>query len=89
MLTMSSHFERQAGAYRAGFWVLVVAHVLTLVAMALHADNEYDRGRIAGLIEGRKAAAKAPHGCVAWWFQGDAIRADRNLRAACAARKSQ
>lgn len=51
-------------------------------ALGWYGETEYLRGVAAG----RRQAQPAPTNCVAWWFGGDPTRADRNLKAACAAR---
>lgn len=68
-----------------------VCFLATLAAAAIldwHATTEFQRGVIAGRQQAIEEAARKPHDCVSWWFQGDPTRADRNLRAACAARKA-
>lgn len=75
--------------YRAAFWSLLTVVGLTLVLAAILLPeimaNEFDRGVVAGKTE-RKVV---PKDCLAWWFGDDSTRADRHLRAACAARKDR
>jgi hypothetical protein len=73
--------------------VRVVAGLIGAGAVLLTLDwlatTEYQRGVLAGRVQAVQESAKRPHNCVAWWFQGDPVHADRNLKAACAARESR
>jgi hypothetical protein len=64
-----------------------LAAMAALVAIDWHSTREFERGVLAGRQQVLKERTGKPHDCVAWWFQGDPTRADRNLTAACAARK--
>ena len=73
--------------YRAAFWsvltALVMSVILAAIALPEILSHEFNRGYTAG-----KAMPKIiPQNCLAWWFGGNPVRADRHLRAACAARK--
>lgn len=67
------------------FCVVVVGGMV----MDWHGNTEYMRGVAAGRKQVLDTHAAKPKDCVAWWFQGDPVRADRNLTAACAARKAR